>query len=99
MLLLGSEILTFTLHNLVCTAVSRQQLGKDVPAATHTHAIIEVLLEEVFLLGPYKGVIRRTEARKVQLSLRVEAGSNTSTVALRVLGDDEKKPGGETRLP
>jgi hypothetical protein len=30
------------------TFVSRQQLGKHVPAATDTHATIEVLLETVF---------------------------------------------------
>jgi hypothetical protein len=31
-----------------CRAVSRQRLGKHVPAATDTHAITEVLLEVVF---------------------------------------------------
>jgi hypothetical protein len=33
---------------VACTAVSRQRLGKHVPAATDTHATIEVLLEMVF---------------------------------------------------
>jgi hypothetical protein len=48
-------------------AVSRQQLGKHVPVETDMHAIIEVLLETVFVLGPCKGVIRRaTEAKIVQ---------------------------------
>jgi hypothetical protein len=32
----------------VCRAVSRQRLGKDVPAATDIHTTIEVLLETVF---------------------------------------------------
>jgi hypothetical protein len=63
-------------------AVSRQRLGKHVPAATDTHA-------SVFLLGPCKGVIRNTtEARKVVS--RVKARSKTSTVALRVVGGDGK---------
>jgi hypothetical protein len=34
--------------NVACRAVSRQRLGKHVPAATDTHATIEVLLEIVF---------------------------------------------------
>jgi hypothetical protein len=33
---------------VACRAVSRQRLGKHVPAATDTHARIEVLLETVF---------------------------------------------------
>jgi hypothetical protein len=38
----------------------------NIPAATDTHATTEVLLVRYFLLGPYKGVIRRTiEARIV----------------------------------
>jgi hypothetical protein len=50
---------------VACRTVSRQRFGKHVPAATDTHATREVLLETVFLLGPCKGVIRRTiEARR-----------------------------------
>jgi hypothetical protein len=38
------------------TFVSRQRLGKHVPAATHT---IKVLLKRCFLLGLCEGVIRK----------------------------------------
>jgi hypothetical protein len=68
---------------------SRQRLGKHVPAATDTHATIGVLWKRCFLLGPCKGVIRKT-AGATQSICRVEAESNTSTVALRVAGGDEK---------
>jgi hypothetical protein len=58
--------------------ISRQRLGKYIPAATNTKARIEVFwaitMEMVFS-------IRFT---------RVEAGSHTSTVTLRVVGGDEK---------
>jgi hypothetical protein len=37
--------------------VSRQRLGKHVPAATDAHSTIDVLC---FLLGQFKGVIRKT---------------------------------------
>jgi hypothetical protein len=33
---------------IACTAVSRQRLGKRVPATTDTHATIDVLLETMF---------------------------------------------------
>jgi hypothetical protein len=39
--------------------------------------------------------VPRCYKQKIRLELshpRVEAGSNTSTVALRVVGDDEKEP-------
>jgi hypothetical protein len=36
------------IYIIACIAVSRQLLGKYVPAATNTHATIEVLLEKVF---------------------------------------------------
>jgi hypothetical protein len=42
-------------------AVLRQQIGKHVPpAATNTHATIELLLETVFSTRSCKGVIRKT---------------------------------------
>jgi hypothetical protein len=40
--------------------VSRQRLGKQVPAATATHAIIMYFWKRCFLLGPCKRVIRKT---------------------------------------
>jgi hypothetical protein len=41
-----------------------------------------------FLRRPCRGVITRTRGRVT--SIRVEAGSNTSTIALRIVGGDEK---------
>jgi hypothetical protein len=61
------------------TFVSWQRLGIQVPAATDTHATIDVLLKTVF------------STRSVERSYTEEAGSNTSTVALRVVGGDEKR--------
>jgi hypothetical protein len=38
-------------NDVTCRAVSRQRLGKHVPAATDTHATIEVLLVTVISSG------------------------------------------------
>jgi hypothetical protein len=71
--------------------VSRQRLVKHVPMATDTHETIQVLIEMEFLFDPFQVVTRRTiEARIDRRASRVEPGSNTSTVALRVVGGDEK---------
>jgi hypothetical protein len=63
--------------------VSRECLGKHIPAATNTHATIEepvskqqigkhtamgVLLETVFLFGPCKVVIKKRPVESSQLS-------------------------------
>jgi hypothetical protein len=40
--------------------VSRQQLGKHVPAARDKHATIEYCRKRCFIHGPCKGVIRKT---------------------------------------
>jgi hypothetical protein len=42
-----------------------------------------------FLLGPPRGYTTRTPSELEKL-VRVEVGSNTSTLALRVVGGDEK---------
>jgi hypothetical protein len=73
------------------TFVARQRLGKHVRAATNTHETIEVLLETVFST---RSVPRRYKEdnwgnQVSERELRVEAGSKTSTVALRVVGGDE----------
>jgi hypothetical protein len=52
-------------------------------AATDMHATIEELLEAVFS-------VRSVPRLYNEGRLRLEAGSNTSTVALRVVGGDEK---------
>jgi hypothetical protein len=72
--------------------ISRQQIGKQVLAATNMHATIELLLETVFstrsVQRDYKGDNRGNQVRIVT---RVEVGSNTSTVTLQVVGGDEKR--------
>jgi hypothetical protein len=68
------------------TAVARELLCKharcQVMAATNTHAKMEELLEAVFS--------ERSVPRGHDSVARLEAGSNTFTVALRVVGGDEK---------
>jgi hypothetical protein len=50
---------------VACIVVSKQRLSKQVPAATDTHATIEVLLKRCFLFGPCKKVIRRTIEERI----------------------------------
>jgi hypothetical protein len=77
-------------HNIVaCRVVSRQRLGKHVPAETDTHATIEVLLETMFSTWSVQRSYNEDNWTKKRQT-RVEAGSNTSTVILRVVGGDEK---------
>jgi hypothetical protein len=45
---------------------------------------------QCFSWGPCKGVILKNKWRHSSVLTRVEAGSNTSTVTLRVVGGDEK---------
>jgi hypothetical protein len=71
--------------NIRTTTVSEQRLGKQVPAATNTQAAIEEL---GLLCGPFQEVRKRT--KRIAGNARVEAGSSTSTVAVRVVGGDEK---------
>jgi hypothetical protein len=71
---------------------SKQRLGKHVPVATNTHAIVDVLLEMAFITGSVpRGYKEENWSNQVRDS-RVEAGSNTSSVALRVEGGDEREP-------
>jgi hypothetical protein len=69
---------------------SRQQLDKTVTAATNTHATIEELLDASFSMRfvSYQG--RQTVSSSQIFLTRVEAGSNTSTVTLRVVRGHEK---------
>jgi Kef-type K+ transport system membrane component KefB len=65
--------------------------GKHVPAATNTHATTEELFIAVFFYAV--GVvsdIHYVDKGKQARGSRVEAGSNSSTVALRVVGGEEK---------
>jgi hypothetical protein len=43
--------------------IARQWCGKFLSAATNKHAIIEELLEAVFLYGPHQGYIARTNGK------------------------------------
>jgi hypothetical protein len=77
-------------------AASGLRFGKHDPAATDTNATIE---ERCFLCDLCREVITRTDSAmsSVVTVTRVEAGSNTSTVTLRVVGGDEKgSPESET---
>jgi hypothetical protein len=71
------------------TAAYKQRITKHVPATTNTQATIELLLETLFSTRSvhmgYNGDNWEDSVRT-----RVEAGSNTSTVTLRVVGGDEK---------
>jgi hypothetical protein len=64
--------------------VSEERLGKHVPAEKNTHATTE----HCFRCGPRRGFTLKTI--KLTSSNPCGGGSNTSTVALRVAGDDEK---------
>jgi hypothetical protein len=64
--------------------ISGQQLGKHVPAATKETECFFVVCA-MYVLRCYKQGTRAAESQS-----NVEAGSNTSTVALRVAGGDEK---------
>jgi hypothetical protein len=70
------------------TGIARQRLSKEVPAATNTQARIE-LLDAAFSIRSLLYYIICRE-RKVGHYSCVEVGSNNSTVALRVVGGDEK---------
>jgi hypothetical protein len=52
------------------------------------HATVEELWEVVFYVGSAQRL--SLEPKPTKSHARVEAGSNTSTVVLRVLGGDEK---------
>jgi hypothetical protein len=73
-------------------AVSRQRLGKNFPVVTDTHEIIGVLFESAFSTRSVQMDYKDNYCRQRLWSgvTRVEAGSNTSTVTLRVVGGDEK---------
>jgi hypothetical protein len=46
---------------------------------------------DMFSMGPSQDYISGTEPNQIKKKTRVEAGSNTSTVTLRVVGGDEKR--------
>jgi hypothetical protein len=62
---------------------------QHVPAATNTQATIVEVLETVFSVGSALRLYKK-DPRPAEWITRVEAGSNTSTVTLRVVRGDEK---------
>jgi hypothetical protein len=68
------------------TAVAREQFCGHVSQATREHAITEVGFSMRSVPGLYN-----EEQNSLTLVSRVEAGSNTSTVTLRVVEGDEKE--------
>jgi hypothetical protein len=58
-------------------------------ATTDTHATIEEILEAVFFVRSLPRLYNEDQLPLKEYT-RVEAGSNTSTVTLRVVGGDEK---------
>jgi hypothetical protein len=72
--------------------VSRQRLSKHVPASKYTLTTIEVLLETMFSARPMqRGYKEDNWGDQVRSAVPCESGSNTSTVALRIAGGDEKR--------
>jgi hypothetical protein len=65
----GPEKQPLVANDSETTFISRQRLGKYVPAATDTHATIQVMLETVFstwsVLSGYKGDIWGNRVRSV----------------------------------
>jgi hypothetical protein len=60
----------------VCRAISRQWLGKHIPAATDTHATTEVLLEIVSATQSMQRIIRwttetKTDSKNKKFELRL----------------------------
>jgi hypothetical protein len=48
------------MNNGVLQPVSRQRIGKHVPATTNTHTTIQLLLQTVFSALPVQVVVRKT---------------------------------------
>jgi hypothetical protein len=77
------------INNGVVQPVSRQRIGKQFLTRMNMHATIKLLLETVFSIRSSQRVYKEDNCGD-PLSSRVEAGSNTSTVTLRVVEGDEK---------
>jgi hypothetical protein len=69
--------------------VSRQRIGKHVPAATNTHTAKELVFETMFSTRSVQRSYKEENWGDPVRDSRVEVGSNISTVALRVVGGDE----------
>jgi hypothetical protein len=70
--------------------VSKPPIFKHVSAAMNTHTTIQLLLETVFSARSVQTGYKKNNWGDLLIS-REEAGSNTSTVALRVIGGDKKR--------
>jgi hypothetical protein len=70
----------------VKTTVSGQRLGKHVPAATNTHATIELLLETgCFLCGPCRDLISKRQSQLLGGSARESVKVGPERVKLKNL--------------
>jgi hypothetical protein len=75
---------------LACRTVTRlRPRNKQVPTATSSRATTEEVLETDFSTRSVPRCYKEDNWSK-SLKTRVEAGSNISTVTLRVVGGDEK---------
>jgi hypothetical protein len=86
------------LYTVKCIPIARQRLGKHIPARANTgknrtsitrkriskHPFLTI--EAVFSVASVRSGYKEVTSPRVT---RVEAGSNTSTVTLRVVGGDE----------
>jgi hypothetical protein len=70
--------------------VQKTRYDVTVIVTHNKHATVEELLETVFFIRPTWGYTASCR-RHFQWVTRVEAGSNTSAVALRVVGRAEKE--------
>jgi hypothetical protein len=71
------------------TSITRERNSKHVSAVTNNHAKTEELLEAVFSMLSVPRLYKKNQWEFLVWS-RVEASSTTTTVALRVVGGDEK---------
>jgi hypothetical protein len=72
-------------------AIAKQRDGRHLSSAKNKHLTIEELLEAVFLMRSVSRLYIEAQRKKWESGYtRFGAGSNTSTVTLWVVGDDEK---------
>jgi hypothetical protein len=70
------------------TSIATEQLGLQVSTATDTQPTTEELLGTIFSIRFVQNDYKE-EFSSESAHTRVEAGSNTSTVTLRVVGDEK----------
>jgi hypothetical protein len=77
-------------HDIITWSVARQRLDKHLSAATNKQEIIEEYLEAAFSMRSVLMLYNEDTSRvRSGWTPSVQTGSNSSTVALRVVGGDE----------